>query len=209
MCEPTVLIMASLAISAASAASAQQAAKAQHGAQRKAAEAKNLRRFQNAEAANKNFSTQMERSGRKAAELKSASAGDSFNARIEYLKARGAAIAAAGSAGIEGVSINDLMADFGATAGRNESVRGTNLRGQLNALHDNELDLHARTLSERNSLAPAAPVGPAPSSLAAGLEIAGAGISAFQGFQASQPKEFTPTSTSAGLTIQNLGTDQD
>ncbi len=209
MCTPTALIVASLAISAASAAKAQQGAKAQHAAQRKAAESKNLRRFQNAEAANKNFSTQIERSGRKAAELKSASAGDSFNARIEYLKARGAAIAAAGSAGIEGVSINDLMADFSATAGRNESVRGTNLRGQLNALHDDELDLHARTLSQRNSLAPAASVGPPPDAMSAGLQIAGAGIKAYQGYQASQPKTFTPTSESAGLAIQNLGTDQD
>ena len=202
MCTPTLLAVSAGGLAIAGGVSSFSGQNQQFKQQRKAAEAHNLRRFENAEAANKNFSTQMERSRRKLDELKKASANDSFNARIEFLKARGAALAAAGSAGVEGVSINDLMADFGATAGRNESVRSANLRNKISALHDNEVDLHAQTISQRNSIAEAAPITP-PSPLAAGLQIAGGLLQAGQGFMASKPKTFTPTSTSAGLTIQN------
>ncbi len=206
MCSPTLIVMGvGLALSAAQARAQQQAAKASARAGGKSAQAQEDQRQENAVRANINFEDQIKRTRRKMSELKSSSSQDAFDARTEYLKARGSAVAAAASAGVEGVSIRDLMVDFAATTGRNDSTRSTNLQRKLDAIHDDERDLHAQTLARRDGIPPPADVAGA-SSLPGAITAARGAATAVQGYQASKPKTFTPTSTSAGLTISGSDT---
>ncbi len=202
MCEPvTIIAVAGLALGAMQGAQQNAAAKAQAKSANKSAVGSEERRQQNAVRANENFEEQIKRTRRKMGELKESSAQDALDARRSFLQARGSAMAAAASAGVEGTSIRDLIADFSATAGRNESIRSTNLNRQLAAVHDREKDLHAQTIARMESIPPPADTqgfSPIPGLLTA----AGGAVKAYQGYQAAQPKVFTPTSTSAGLTIR-------
>lgn len=204
MCDPVSLGVTMVGLAVAQGVQQNRAAKAQASSANKAAQAQEDRRQANARGANENFEEQIKRTRRKMNELTASTAEDIFNRRTEFLKARGSALAAAGSAGIEGVSINDLIVDFSMTTGRGDAVSQRNLAIGIQSIHDQELDLHAQTIARRESIPP--PAGVAQFDPTAGFMTMASGIiSAGSAYSASKAKTFKPTSTAAGLQIQGTG----
>jgi hypothetical protein len=199
MC-PVVMAAATVGLAVAQGVQQNSASKARAKSANKAAQGQEDRRQENARNANENFEEQIKRTRRKVSELKEGTAQDLFDNRTAFLKARGQAMASAGSAGVEGVSINDMIADFAATTGRRDATTNTNLQRGLASINDKEKDLHATTMARRQSIPP--PAGVEQADPTAGfLTIAQGAVKAGQGYSSSKPKTFTPTSTSAGLSL--------
>jgi hypothetical protein len=110
------------------------------------------------EANNKGFARQVARTGKKIDQLKVASAEKAFDARNQYIEARGELVASAQNIGT-GASINDQIRAFGFKAGRAETLRQINLSNQIDSITDNLEDLHAQAVSNALQVTPAPFIG--------------------------------------------------
>jgi hypothetical protein len=95
--------------------------------------------------------------------------------------AQGSAIVGAGEAGVEGNSVNTLLADFSRIEALNNANIGTNLQWSREQRHEDALSARANALSQISSARPAPVHGP--NLLASALEIGGTALDGFDRIQ--------------------------
>lgn len=121
----------------------------------KQAEERRARENRTIELSNKAYARKIERAEEKITQLKSSTAEDALTARAQYIEARGDVMAAAGSAGGGGLSIQDQMRSFAFKQGRAVAIRDRNLRIQISAVTDQMEDFHAEAVSNADQITPA------------------------------------------------------
>ncbi len=173
MCEPTTIALAGLAISAASTATGFIGAQQQADAQEEYNAFQQEQTRLNAEAAYANdFNAEQARLSQEAA----ADSREIQEAQIDAAKARATARTAAGEAGVSGLSVDALIADFNRSEARFRDATRQQQEFDTLASRDRLRQADARKQSRINSAVPQ-PV-QRPSFLGAALRIGGAGVSA-------------------------------
>jgi len=169
----TIMMAASLAISAATAitgvAGAQQQAQAQADVQK-----------QTAEAAVKNSINQYGTVQRRTLEERSAAAAALENNSIEAAQARSRAKVAASAAGVTGLSVNNLIADVFNQQGRRDQATRTNLGYTEAQLRDEQTSIYSQAQSAVNQ--GRTPI-IAPGYATAALQILGDGLDAYNTYK--------------------------
>jgi len=102
-------------------------------------------------------------------------------ASIEALSARSTARTAAGEAGVSGLSVDALLADYYAKEGRNSASIENNLSATQNYLIGEMDSIEARTQSQINSV----PIPTPPSFLPTAVGIFSSGLEAFRIYDAN------------------------
>lgn len=164
----TAMAVAQFAISAASTV-------AGFVQQQNEADAQNERYRDNALAANKAAATKYASQQNRALQERKAAGQEQEKLQTQGLKARSTAEVAAGQAGVTGLSVDALLADFYGQEGRHERTLDTNYQMQADYLRG-ELDA---TQSQAESRINSVQQAEGPSFAGAAIRILGSGLDAF------------------------------
>jgi hypothetical protein len=165
MCDPVSL--AGFAIGAASQVTSFMGAKQEAATQNKLAE---NNRIEANRAATDQYASIQERM----LQEKAAAGRELENAQTTTAKARGTAQVTSGEAGITGITVDSLIADYNAQQGKFERTNEQNLGATQNQLRDQLTSVKAQTEGRINSVQKAAK----PSFLPYAIGIAGSGVDA-------------------------------
>ncbi len=114
------------------------------------------------------------------------------NAKIQNAmraaEARSTARTASGQAGVAGMSVDNLMADFYRQEGTFRAVTDSNLASTVEQSQRELQGLKSQSMSRENSLRPA----PVPGYLGAGLRIAGDGVQAYDSYKRNSDPNYAP-----------------
>ncbi len=172
MCLPAVMAAATFAISAASAVV---------GYQQQSINAKNqtLQSYLNKEQARKAFEDKnTDLTERQSQELEAAAA-QKFDVALDAKKAQATARAAAGEAGVSGLSVDALLRDFAGREARHNDRIDQQTDWTITQLQQEKKGL----VSQFKDRVAAVPVGQKPSWVDAGLRIASAGLDSYSTFK--------------------------
>lgn len=121
MCEPTTIALASMAMGAAQSIVGYQAARAQYSSQMDAYKQNAINSSRSTERAYSNLNIKTRQEGEAAAQAQQQN-------EIERARAVAAAESASYAGGVSGLSVDAVLRDIYAQAGRNEATADTNLR---------------------------------------------------------------------------------
>ena len=168
MCEPSTLAAATLAVSVAGTAASfigqQQQADSMEGQARS-----------NADAIRQDTVNSYEQLQLRRVQERDAAIEEKMSAQSDAVKARSAARVSAGEAGVSGLSVDALMADYYGQEGRYADSVDRNYENTSQQIDQEMRGVQAAGTTRINSL----PRGQRPSFLDAGLRIAGAGLKAY------------------------------
>lgn len=168
MCDPVTLGVASFAVGAAQTVVGYMGQQAQFKAQQQAY-AENVRSAR--ESAMRTYESQQRRIMQEAAKASQ----EKTDAAIEAAQARSTAETAAATAGVSGLSVDSLIADYYGKEARNAGVIDTNYEATRNYLVDSMQETRATAQNQINSMPRPTP----PSFLDAGIRVAGNALNAF------------------------------
>lgn len=172
MSVPIALAIASFVATAGSAVMQYQAQSAQAEAQNRAVEANALAARR---AAFDNYGALNERAVQEGRTFVS----ERFEATRAEARATATAAAAAGEAGVSGLSVDRLLADYYGITGRNANSAETQLEFTLQQLAREATGVQSSAENRINAM----PRAQAPSVLGTGLQIIGAGVGAYTSYQ--------------------------
>ncbi|TWS94989.1 hypothetical protein [Reyranella sp. CPCC 100927] len=162
------MALATFAVGAASAG-------ASYTGQQSAAKAQNKQYAANAESARRAASESYASLQQRIDQERAATIDEQFQTAIDAKRAGATATVAAGEAGVNGHSIDALLADYKAQQGRFNANTQQNLRSTEGQLRQEMKGVQAQAETRINSV----PRGQKPSFIDAGLRIIGAGIGAY------------------------------
>lgn len=172
MCSPVALLGASLVMSAGQAIVGYQAANAQYSAQMDAYR-------QNAENAALSTAQNYSNLNIRAQQEGKAHAQAAQQSEIEKARAVASAEVAAAAGGVSGLSVDAVLRDIYAQAGRNDTAADTNLRMSRDYLAGEKKAAEAAGQSQINSM----PIPEKPSALPFLLQGFASGLNAYSGYQ--------------------------
>jgi hypothetical protein len=170
------IAIAGLALSTVSAGASYMGQQEQANQASKSQQAQAKYRLEVAEQATQNYLRQSNNLAIRAGQEREAAGQRAFNTRVEALKESAANRVSAGEAGVTGISVDSLLADFYGREGRAQQATSANLNNALLSINDQQQSAYAEVLGAVNyARQPMRPVN-YPSLFGPALEIAGAGI---------------------------------
>lgn len=174
MCEPTTLALATFALSAAGTAATVSAQQSQAKAQNRAAVAA-------AENANQSTRLQIEQEQRRIRQVRDQETQRQFNLRRQIRRQESTARVQSAEAGVAGVSVDALLGQINREGAEGVFTIGRNFDNALQQSEMNLLSIASQSKGRNNSAKSSQTAGP--SSVAAGLQLAGSGLDAYTTYQ--------------------------